>query len=65
LDKALKIYPQFSDVKYYKAICMARLGNTVGAEKNFEEAKLNAEAGFIINEDNAIYETYPYQKRWH
>lgn len=44
---------------------MARLGNTVGAEKNFEEAKLNAEAGFTINEDNAIHETYPYQKRWH
>jgi len=64
-DKALKIYPQFSDVKYYKAICMARLGNTVEAKENFEEAKLNAEAGFTINEDNAIYETYPYQKRWH
>lgn len=63
-DKALAIYPQFSDVKYYKALCLARLGNTAEAKEIFKEAKLNAEAGFTINEANAIYETYPYQKRW-
>jgi len=63
-DKALKIYPQFSDVKYYKAICLARIGESEQATKTFEEAKTNGKAGFTINEDNAIYETYPYQKRW-
>lgn len=63
-DKALKIYPQFSDVKYYKAICLARIGENEQANKNFIEARINGKAGFTINEDNAIYETYPYQKRW-
>jgi tetratricopeptide (TPR) repeat protein len=64
-DKALKIYPNFSDAKYYKAICMARLGaKQEDIKKLFEEAKEDAKKGYTINEDNAIYETYPYQKRW-
>ncbi|WP_289663852.1 tetratricopeptide repeat protein [Flavobacterium panacagri] len=64
-DKALKIYPEFSDAKYYKAICWLKQG------KSREEvialvsiAREDAEKGFSINEDNTIYETYPYQKKF-
>lgn len=64
-DKALKIYPNFSDVKFYKAMCLARLRiNEEEAKMLFTSAKENAKLGFTINEDNTIYETYPYQVRW-
>ena len=63
-DQALEIYPEFSDVQYYKAKCLGRLGKGVEAEALFQLAKLNAETGFTINEDNALYERYPYQVRW-
>jgi tetratricopeptide (TPR) repeat protein len=63
-DKALKIYPNFSDVKYYKAICLARLGKQEEVTKLLNEAKQDAKIGYTINEDNTIYETYPYQKKW-
>jgi hypothetical protein len=29
-----------------------------------EEGKMDAEKGYTINEDNAIYEKYPYQVIW-
>lgn len=64
-DKALAIYPNFSDAKYYKSICLLRLG--VKEEKIkalFISAKEDAKLGYTINEDNTIYETYPYQVRW-
>ena len=64
-DKALKIYPEFSDAKYYKAICWLKQG------KPREEvvalvgtAREDAAKGYSINEDNTIYETYPYQKKF-
>lgn len=64
-DKALKIYPNFSDAKYYKAVCSARLG---GKEEDikalFLSAKEDAKQGYTINEDNTVYEKYPYQVRW-
>ncbi len=63
-DKALKIYPNFSDAKYYKAICLARLEKQDKVSILYKEAKEDAEKGFTINEDNTAYETYPYQKRW-
>lgn len=64
-DKALKIYPNFSDAKYYKAICLARLGTKEEDVKAlFKNAKEDAKLGYTINEDNTIYETYPYQVRW-
>lgn len=64
-DKALNIYPNFSDVKYYKSVCMARLGaNQEDVKALFTEAKEDAKLGYTINEDNTIYETYPYQKKW-
>ena len=64
-DKAIKIYPEFSDAKYYKAICWLKQG------KPKEEvialagiAREDSAKGFSINEDNAIYETYPYQMKY-
>lgn len=64
-DKALKIYPNFSDAKYYKAICLARLGTKEEDIKAlFTSAKQDAKLGYTINEDNTVYETYPYQVRW-
>jgi tetratricopeptide (TPR) repeat protein len=64
-DKALKIYPEFSDVKYYKAICWFKQGKPkeeIGALIGI--AKEDAAKGYSINEDNTIYETYPYQKKF-
>jgi tetratricopeptide (TPR) repeat protein len=61
-NKAIKIYPNFSDAKYYKSICMSQLKvNQEEISKLFKQAKEDFEKGHTINEDNAIYETYPYQ----
>jgi tetratricopeptide (TPR) repeat protein len=63
-DKSLKQYPEFSDVEFYKAICLSRLGKKNDASTLLEKAKKDAEIGYTINEDNAIYESYPYKIRW-
>lgn len=64
-DKALKIYPEFSDVKFYKAICWFKQGKP---KEEFmalvNNAKEDASKGFSINEDNTVYETYPYQRKF-
>ena len=63
-DKALKINPRLSDAKYYKAICLVKLDKKEEAKKLIEEAKKEPKDSYFLNEDNAIYETYPYQVRW-
>src|SRR5690606_17320522 len=63
-DKALKIYPKFSDAQYYKAMCLYRLQRREEASELMALAKTNGLAGNTINEDNVIYERYPYQVRW-
>ena len=63
-DKSLEQYPNFSDAKYYKAICLKYLKRTEESKKLITEAMLDAEKGNTINEANAIYEPYPYQVRW-
>lgn len=63
-DLALKKYPQFSDVQYYKAICLYKMGNIEEGKALMEVAKTNGKQGYTINEDNSIYERYPYQVRW-
>jgi|GEM_PF-331451 len=62
-DEALSKYPNFGDVKFYKAGCLYRLGKTEEALQLFEEAKEDILKGNTINEDNVIYERYPYQVR--
>ncbi|MHC0444507.1 tetratricopeptide repeat protein [Flavobacterium sp. 3-218] len=64
-DKALKIYPEFSDAKYYKAVCWLKQGKPrEEAIALVEVARADAAKGFSINEDNTVYETYPYQKKF-
>ena len=56
--------PNFSDAKYYKAICLMRLKKYKESKTTMEAAKRDAQLGNTINEANAIYEPYPYQVRW-
>lgn len=63
-DKSLKQHTQFSDAKYYKALCMGRLKNIEEMKLLMQEAKVDKDNGHSINEDNAIYEPYPYQIIW-
>ncbi len=63
-NQALVIYPQFSDVQYYKAKILYKLGESAQAERVYRKAKENADKGYSINEDNVVYERYPYQVRW-
>tara|TARA_B100000809_G_C14958000_1_gene466313 strand:- start:56 stop:775 length:720 start_codon:yes stop_codon:yes gene_type:complete len=64
-DLALNKYPEFSDVQYYKAISLSKLDHMEQAKELIKKAKENAKNGFTINEDNVIYEKYPYQVRWY
>jgi tetratricopeptide (TPR) repeat protein len=64
-NQALEIYPQFSDVQYYKSLTLFKLDRKEEAANVYQEAKKNADKGYTINEDNAIYEIYPYQVRWY
>lgn len=61
---SLEIHPKFSDVQYYKALCLVKLEAFDEAQKLMEIAETNGKQGFSFNEDNAIYERYPYQVRW-
>lgn len=63
-DMALEFYSKFSDVQAYKAICLGKLGRKEEAMELDRQAELNGKAGNTINEDNVIYERYPYQMRW-
>lgn len=63
-DKALKIYPTFSEVQIYKAKSLYQLGKIDEAEDLYELGEINGRKGNTINEDNVIYETYPYQIKW-
>lgn len=60
-DKALVSYPNFSDAKYYKAISLFRLNQSNSAEQLLTESESDFKKGFTINEDNSVYEKYPYQ----
>ncbi len=60
-DKALRIYPNFSDAKYYKSLSLFRTGQTDLAERTLTDCEFDFKKGYTINEDNAIYEKYPYQ----
>ncbi|MBE9488807.1 MAG: tetratricopeptide repeat protein, partial [Bacteroidetes bacterium] len=64
-DLALEIHTQFSDVQYYKALCLRKIGKTKEANELHKIAKINGRQGYSFNEDNAIYERYPYQVRWY
>lgn len=63
-DKALKIYPNFSDVEYYKAACLAKLNYKNEVDDLYNKSLNDYKLGFTINEYNTAYEKYPYQVRW-
>lgn len=65
-DRALARYPKFADAQYYKAYALFYLDKEKNKEaysKLFNTAIANLKNGYTINEDNAIYERYPYQLR--
>jgi len=63
-DRSLQQYPNFSDAKYYKARCITLKGDTDKGAALMKEAQKDFNNGYTINEDNAAYETYPYQVSW-
>lgn len=60
-DKTLKRYSTFSDAKYYKALSLFRLNQIDLADELLTDCELDFKKGHSINEDNAVYEKYPYQ----
>lgn len=63
-DRAMVIYPKFADARYYKGICLGRKGDKENGLRLMDEAWIDFKAGYTINEDNVIYEPYPYQVNW-
>ena len=63
-DKALLKYSNFSDAKYFKGKCIALKGDMEKGHALIKEAKADFDKGYTINEDNSIYEPYPYQVNW-
>ncbi|RYZ20227.1 MAG: tetratricopeptide repeat protein [Chitinophagaceae bacterium] len=63
-DRALAAYPQFSDAYFYKGKCLGFLGRTEAGLAAMRAGKAFYEKGYTINEDNVVYETYPYQVTW-
>ncbi|HET9135387.1 MAG TPA: hypothetical protein VFO76_02025 [Candidatus Kapabacteria bacterium] len=60
-DRSLRSNPDFADAEYYKAASLRKLGDTVASDLLFKQAEDHFYEGKTINEDNAIYERYPYQ----
>ena len=65
-DTSIQLYPQFSDAKYYKSLCLWRMGKEEESKAVLADARKDINDGYTIVEDNEIYEKYPYQidKRW-
>ncbi len=63
-DRSLEKHPRFSDAKYYKGICLRSKGDESGGAALMKEAHQDFKDGFTIDEDNEIYEPYPYQVNW-
>lgn len=63
-DKALKHYPNFSEAQVFKAYCLMKIGEIEKADELQKLAEINGKNGYTINEDNSIYEKYPYQFKW-
>lgn len=60
-DKSIKIASRFSDAKYYKAASLNSLNKYNDALNLLNESLNDFNKGYTINEDNALYEDYPYQ----
>jgi len=63
-DRALERNPHFSDAEYYKGLCLKLKGDQVNGSALIKTAKADFDEGYTINEDNTLYEPYPYQVNW-
>jgi tetratricopeptide (TPR) repeat protein len=63
-DDTLKQYKTFSDAKYYKSICLLKIGEDKKSREMYKEFKVDSENGYTISEGNSAYEPYPYQLKW-
>jgi tetratricopeptide (TPR) repeat protein len=64
-NKVIEQYSEFSEAIYYKALCLRKQNKSREAyETLIIEAQEYAKQGYTINEDNAVYELYPYQVKW-
>lgn len=64
LNQSITQYPQFSDAKYYKAVCLLKKGDKTQYRNLVREAKSDFDRGYTISEDSRFYEQYPYQINW-
>lgn len=60
-DKSLKLFSHFSDAKYYKAACLNSMKRYNDALDLLNNSLDDLKQGYTINEDNVLYEDYPYQ----
>jgi tetratricopeptide (TPR) repeat protein len=60
-DYCLKMYPDFSDAEYYKAVTLKKSNKPAEALVLMTLAYDHFKTGYTINEDNVDYEIYPYQ----
>ena len=63
-DKAITLYTHFADAKYYKGKCYEQLKQEALSKAVLKEADEDFANGYTLNEDNIIYEYYPYQVYW-
>ncbi|HEU5168577.1 MAG TPA: tetratricopeptide repeat protein [Chitinophagaceae bacterium] len=63
-DRSIAKYSNFSDAKFYKGQCIGLKGDSVKGVDLIKEAKKDFQEGSTINEDNSLYELYPYQVNW-
>lgn len=60
-NECIARYSNFSDAKYYRAICLQNIGKKKEALVLVKEAESDFKIGYSIPETNAMYEIYPYQ----
>lgn len=65
-NKALRLYPNFSDAEYYKALNNYKINNDYSEYiENARLAKKDFDKGLTFNEGDSPYEKYPYQVNWY
>lgn len=61
LEQCLQAYKQHPDANYYLALTHRAQGNNELARQYLNTARQALAAGYRLNEDNIIYNNYPYQ----
>lgn len=62
-DSSLRLNPTLPEALYYKGMTYEAQGNKAAALRYVQQTDSLMNKGYTINEDNARYETYPYQVR--